>query len=369
MSDAKTKSRDDDELGDDDVREINEDDLDARSGPVLDPTEHKSLIPWIEKYRPRRLNEVSHQDHAVSALRRVVTSGQLPHMLFYGPPGTGKTSTALALARELWGPELMRSRVLEMNASNERGIDVIRAKVKTFAQIAVGRETVSGYPCPPFKLIILDEADSMTRDAQSALRRTMEQHTRVTRFAIICNYVSRIIDPITSRCAKYRFQPLPAESLTKRLSHIAVEEKIKADSKIMSELVRVSEGDLRKAITTMQTAARMVDTDEPLSLAHVDEVAGIVPATVLDGLLAAVKSQEFKAIHSAANECVLSAYPVNQVLSQLQTLVITSTDMTDEQKAAVCIRIAESDKKLIDGADEFLQLMDVLSTLSTAIHI
>ena len=168
---------------------------------------NKMSKPWVEKYRPRALSDIASQEDIVKALSQAVSdpirAAMLPHMLFHGPAGTGKTTSALALARQLFGanPETYKSRVRELNASDDRGIQVIRDKVKKFAQNAVGGAAGSGMP--PFKLIILDEADALTADAQSALRRMMEDHATTTRFILICNYVSRIIDPITSRCVKY----------------------------------------------------------------------------------------------------------------------------------------------------------------------
>ncbi|PWN49479.1 P-loop containing nucleoside triphosphate hydrolase protein, partial [Violaceomyces palustris] len=184
-----------------------------------------SLKPWVEKYRPKTIDEVTAQEHIVSVLKKTLLSSNLPHMLFYGPPGTGKTSTILALARQLFGPELIKTRVLELNASDERGINVVREKIKNFAKLAVTNPKV-GYPCPPFKIIILDEADSMTQDAQSALRRIMEQYSKITRFCLVCNYVTRIIEPLASRCSKFRFRMLDTESTRKRLEMIAKAEEV-----------------------------------------------------------------------------------------------------------------------------------------------
>jgi replication factor C subunit 2/4 len=327
----------------------------------------KEDLPWIEKYRPKKLSDVAHQEDVVATLAKTLETANLPHLLFYGPPGTGKTSTILAVARELYGPELIQQRVLELNASSERGIDVIRNKVKDFAKLAVGKQSAPGYPCPPYKIIILDEADSMTNEAQSALRRTMETYSKVTRFCIICNYVSRIIEPLTSRCAKFRFKPLSPEAMTGRLTHIATSEGVPYAPGTMEKLVDVSEGDMRKSITMMQGARRLVVPGEKLSGEHVEVIAGVVPETVVATLLKATKANSFKSIEEAASDVVAEGFPVDQVFAQLQLAVINDAAITDAQTAHICIRLAEADHKLIDGADEYLQLMDVLSVIGSAV--
>ena len=178
----------------------------------------------------------------------------------------------------------MRSRVLELNASDERGIAVVRDKIKSFARAAVSAPNPD-YPSPPFKIVILDEADSMTQDAQSALRRIMEQYSRITRFCLICNYVSRIIDPVTSRCSKFRFKPLDASSAEARLQYIAQAEGLRISPEVLSMLIHTSDGDMRRSITYLQSLARLVSArgnDASLmSSTTVGELAGIVPMPVI----------------------------------------------------------------------------------------
>lgn len=221
--------------------------------------------------RPKNVSEISHQEHVVATLKTSIASGQLPHLLFYGPPGTGKTSTIVAVGRELFGPDFRKNgRFLELNASDDRGIKVVREKVKSFAQGAIS----SNGSMPPFKIIVLDEADSMTGDAQSALRRMMENYSKVTRFCLICNYVSRIIEPVASRCAKFRFAPLEKISMTARLEYICKEESIESSAEVMDSLLDCSNGDLRKAINFLQSAKQLCG-DDPLSTDDIFAVAGV----------------------------------------------------------------------------------------------
>ncbi|KAK9814340.1 hypothetical protein WJX72_004141 [[Myrmecia] bisecta] len=318
----------------------------------------RSSQPWVDKYRPKNVGEVAYQDEVVQTLQRALESANLPHLLFYGPPGTGKTSTALAIARQLFGPELAKSRVMELNASDERGISVVRDKIKSFAATAVG-QPVAGYPCPPYKLLILDEADSMTQDAQNALRRTMEAHSKVTRFVFICNYVSRIIEPLASRCAKFRFKPLHGDIMADRITHICTAEGVELVGEAMETLGRVSGGDLRKAITTLQSAVRLrgprVDGRTLL------DVAGAVPEAVVSSLLAACRASTFSKIQEAIADAIADGYPAQQVLVEVQAAVLREAGLRDSQRSQICQALAEADKDLVDGADEFLQLLSVAS--------
>ncbi len=284
---------------------------------------------------------------------------QLPHLLFYGPPGTGKTTSALAIVRQLFGPELSKTRVLELNASDERGIAVVRNKIKTFAATAVGH-AVSGYPCPPYKVIILDEADSMTGDAQNALRRTMETYSKVTRFVFICNYVSRIIEPLASRCAKFRFKPLQGEVIGERINHICRAEGVEITPEAMTTLGAVSGGDMRKTITTLQSAVRLRGT--PVERQTVLDVAGAVPREAVAGLLTACRNGTFARLQQEVTDLIADGYPAQELLMQLQGAVLEDASISESARGRILLKLAETDKDLVDGADEMLQL------LSTAAH-
>lgn len=320
----------------------------------------QSSQPWVEKYRPKQVKDVSHQDEVVRVLTNTLETGNCPHMLFYGPPGTGKTTTALAIAHQLFGPELYKSRVLELNASDDRGINVVRTKIKDFAAVAVGSSNRQGvYPCPPFKIIILDEADSMTEDAQNALRRTMETYSKVTRFFFICNYISRIIEPLASRCAKFRFKPLSEEIMSSRIVHICKEEGLHLDTEALSTLSSISQGDLRRAITYLQGAARLFGSS--ISARDLINVSGVIPQEVVNALFTACKIGDFDLVNKEVNNVIAEGYPVSQMLSQFFDVIVGAEEILDEQKARICKRLAEADKCLVDGADEYLQLMDVAS--------
>lgn len=323
-----------------------------------------SNVPWIEKYRPRCVEDVSYQDEITAVLKKIIsnTNGEFPNFLFYGPPGTGKTSTILAAARELFGPELMKTRVLELNSSDERGINVIREKVKTFSQFTASGKRSDGKSCPPFKIVILDEADSMTNSAQAALRRTMEKESRTTRFCIICNYVSRIIEPITSRCSKFRFKPLSREILFNRLEYISSQEKCDFDKDAISSLVTCSDGDLRKAITYMQCAARL-KPDGCIKSSEILEISGILNEQVITNILDTCSRGSFEKVEICVQELIYDGYSCIQIISQLHDQLLERADIIDAKKAIIFERIANADNNLIEGADEYLQLLDVLTLI------
>ncbi|XP_019358912.1 PREDICTED: replication factor C subunit 4 [Gavialis gangeticus] len=320
------------------------------------------LVPWVEKYRPKCVDEIAFQDEVVAVMKKSLEGADLPNLLFYGPPGTGKTSTILAAARELYGPELFRQRVLELNASDERGIQVIREKVKSFAQLTVSGNRSDGKACPPFKIVILDEADSMTSAAQAALRRTMEKESKTTRFCLICNYISRIIEPLTSRCSKFRFKPLSDKIQEQRLIDISEKENVKISSEAVSYLVQVSEGDLRKAITFLQSATRLTGGKE-ITEKVVTEIAGVVPKEAIHGVLAACQSGSFEKLETVTKNLINEGYAASQLVNQLHDIIVESKDLSDKQKSTIAEKLADVDKCLADGADEYLQLISLCAIM------
>ncbi|XP_017878385.1 replication factor C subunit 4 isoform X1 [Ceratina calcarata] len=322
---------------------------DERSGP---------LPVWVEKYRPRTVEDVVEQGEVVEVLRQCLKGGDFPNLLFYGPPGTGKTSTILAAARQLFG-SLYKQRILELNASDERGIQVVREKIKSFAQLTAGGMRNDGKSCPPFKIIILDEADSMTSAAQAALRRTMEKESHSTRFCLICNYVSRIIEPLTSRCTKFRFKPLGEEKIIERLEYICKEESLKAEKPVLLKIVEASGGDLRRAITCLQSITRLKGKGIEITVDDVVEIIGIVPENWLDKLIEVCQSKDYSKAEAFVDEFMLEAYATSQVIEQLSEKIINTTEFTDKQKALIGEKLGECNYRLLDGGSEYIQLINI----------
>ncbi|KAJ7905324.1 P-loop containing nucleoside triphosphate hydrolase protein [Mycena olivaceomarginata] len=351
-----------------------------------------ALQPWVEKYRPKTIDDVSAQEHTVAVLRKTLTSTNLPHMLFYGPPGTGKTSTILALSRQLFGPDNFRNRVLELNASDERGISIVRDKIKNFARQTPRAQAVASdgkeYPCPPYKIIILDEADSMTQDAQGALRRIMETYARITRFCLVCNYVTRIIEPLASRCSKFRFTPLDAGSSTSRLAFIADAEHIQVDKPVIDTLISTSSGDLRRAITYLQSASRLSSSTTPptpITPTDIQEIAGVVPDSVVNDFAAVLgidmeesdsmavdepkrtQQKGFDPIQKKVKELMREGYSASQLLTQLHDLIVLHPTLNARAKSKCALVLAEADKALCDGADEELWILEVATRVHKAV--
>ncbi|EEP82791.1 activator 1 37 kDa subunit [Uncinocarpus reesii 1704] len=369
----------------------------SKSKSTTGEEDKSRLQPWVEKYfsRPKTLDDVAAQDHTVTVLQRTLQASNLPHMLFYGPPGTGKTSTILALSKSLFGPKLYRSRILELNASDERGINIVRDKVKNFARTQLSHpppqdsEYRKQYPCPPFKIIILDEADSMTQDAQAALRRTMERFSKITRFCLVCNYVTRIIDPLASRCSKFRFKTLDGSAAGGRLEEIVKAEKLRVDDGVIDALIRCSEGDLRRAVTYMQSAARLVgsglagksgkdeggdeempdaDSSGVITVQNVEEIAGVVPDNVVNRLIDAMQPKKggsvYEGVAKVVTDIVADGWSAGQILSQMYQATVFNESIPDIQKNDIVMIFSEFDKRLIDGADEQLSILDLALSIS-----
>ncbi|CAH1107649.1 unnamed protein product [Psylliodes chrysocephalus] len=331
-------------------------------------TKKPKPVHWVEKYRPKTISDVVEQTEAVNVLEQCLTGADLPNLLFYGPPGSGKTSTILAAARQLFG-DMYKDRILELNASDERGIQVIRDKVKNFSQLTASGVRPDGKPCPPFKIIILDEADSMTHAAQAALRRTIEKETKTTRFCLICNYISRIIEPLTSRCTKFRFKPLNEYLIIERLSFICDKEGVKCDDATLNALVETSNGDMRRAITCLQSCAKLNGPNRKITIESVLDVTGVVPNIWLFNFLKVCKKLNLSKLQCFIEKIMFEAYSGSQILDQLNEVIVNSDDFNDKQKAVIGAKLGEVSFRLLEGGSEFIHLLDLGTTVMKAYAI
>jgi len=308
-------------------------------------------LPWVEKYRPNALDElISHED-IINTIRTFIKKDKLPHLLFYGPPGTGKTSTILACAKEIYPAKLFSSMVLELNASDDRGIGIVRGQILNFASTRTMFN--SGY-----KLIILDEADAMTKDAQNALRRIIEKFTDNVRFCLICNYLSKIIPALQSRCTRFRFGPLQEEQILPRLEHVCEKESVKITEDGKKALMTLSQGDMRRVINVLQSCHMAFGdvtednvytcTGHPLR----SDITNIVNWALNEDF-----STAFSNIQQLKTEKGLS---LQDILQEVH-LYIHRLELPGQVKIQILIKLAELEGRLMSGSSEKIQLGSFLS--------
>ena len=301
---------------------------------------------WVERHRPSSVREMKGQRAVVDRLRAYADSGTFPHLMFAGPPGTGKTTAALALTRDVFG-EGYRSNLLEMNASDERKLESIRTKVKQFARTAP-------MPGTKFKVIFLDEADALTPDAQGALRRIMEKFAETCRFILSCNYSSKIVEAIQSRCAVFRFRPLDEEKVLETVLEISKHEGINLDKGAAEAISKVSLGDLRKAITSLQVAASL---DPNVTRELVYETTATAPPEDLHGFFLACKEDGFQPARRRMRG-ILDRFGLagTDLVNQLHRELGGVTFLDEIQKLSVTEAMAECDFRMVEGGGESLQL-------------
>jgi replication factor C small subunit len=304
---------------------------------------------WVEKYRPKTISEIVGQDRITARLKTYVDARNLPNMLFSGAPGVGKTTAALALAQGLFGDD-WEANFLELNASDERGIDVVRGKIKDFARTKALRGD--------FKIIFLDEADALTKDAQNAMRRSMERYSSVCRFILSCNYSSKIIEPIQSRCALFRFRPLKEDAIKERIQYIAGKEGITIAENALVNLLSSSEGDLRRAINMLQSSAAIKKEIDSETLSNATSV--VMPGQVQRLIELALKG-EFIESRTLLRELTMD-YGVSgeDLIAQIHRQVFR-LPLTDESKIKLADIIGEYEFRLVEGSNETIQLEALLS--------
>lgn len=366
---------------------------------LKDSKENKNIdnshIPWIEKYRPNSIREMYQSENIIQMSDTIIKTGEMTHLLLYGPPGTGKTSVILALCKELFG-EYYRDRVLEFNASDDRGINAVRELISHDARKYVAPIiTAEKKKIPGFKVIILDEADLMTEEAQDALRVIIEQYSGVTRFCFICNYINKITDAIKSRCTSVYFKKLEHDAAHKKLKSIMKSEKMVLSDEIIDTLIEVSQGDMRKAIGYLQNTKYLyhykqiihkpmteLKFSELKSLAHFhgDDINPTITVSDIRKIAAMLPKDQIEKIIKDVIECksiievmvlnrtvIATGYPVDNTIEQLNDFILETNLFDDITKAKIIKYSGDILLKMKECASETIQLLDYLAYIYSVV--
>ena len=314
-------------------------------------------IPWVEKYRPSRLDGVVSHGHIITALSNLIRErNTFPHVIFYGPSGTGKTTTILACAREIYGMEAS-SMILELNGSDDRGINVVREQIKEFS-------STRNFASNKLKLVVLDEADSMTYDAQFALRQVIENYTNSTRFCFICNYITKIIPGIQSRCVSFNFSPVTDEFHLQHLKTIVSREQVQVTDDCIGEIVRISEGDMRKSINVLQA----LHLSSPLkkSINDLYQIIGYPNPSIKQSIIDCIMKND---ITEAYNKIQIikrdNHLCVNDILKELVDFIIRE-EISSVKMAKIISQLAKIETYLASNVNEDIQLGAIISSVKMA---
>ena len=319
-------------------------------------------LPWVEKYRPNDLNSIISHEDILNTLKNLINNNKLPHLIFYGPPGTGKTTTILACAKMIYG-ENYKSIILELNGSDERGISVVREHIKEFSNTQIMLSQIMNIECK-YKLVILDEADSMTIDAQFALRRVIENCSNNTRFCIICNYLTKIIPGIQSRCAVLKFSPIHFDDHYKYIHNIINLEKINITDDCINNIIKISEGDMRKSINILQSLF-LINSNNMIITKDLYKMVGYLePEKSIEMMNYLFEKKSLNEIYTTIlkfkEKYNLS---INDILKELSQFLLKNTNFSTSKLIEIFDKLAQIEVYLTNNVNQDIQLCAIISAL------
>lgn len=313
---------------------------------------------WVENYRPKKIDDIVSHNELKQLLKNSIKSGNLPHLLFHGQPGTGKTSTIIACAKELFGRHYHK-RVIELNASDEKGIETVRTKIINYAKSSLSVPELE----PKFKIIILDESDALTIDAQSALRKVIEENSRTTRFCFICNYINQIISPIQSRCMVFKFNSLLDNEIFDRLKHISENENLTISDDCISEIVNISNGDLREAINYLQQSKYIYSLNKEITVNDIFKSSNNPSKELIEDINEYCIRGDYnlRDIENLTKYIYNESYCIKKIMYSLLNLITYNDNLSDKHKSLIIFKISNQIPNLFNSCNEYIQLLDILS--------